>query len=115
VRSVSEFLGVAIVLPPDLGERFHVGGSERRMPNVQRRLRRSPVGWIWKHVPQGTRSRLFIRFEHWNVRRNREGPGVADAPEAARWSAETERRLREHFARDEAQFAQRYGVDLPWR
>ena len=68
VTAIEEFLGVAAVLPEGLGERYHVGGSQRRFPNVQRRLRRSPVGWVWKRVPQGTRSRLFIRFDHWNVR-----------------------------------------------
>ncbi len=115
ITSILEFLGVAVVLPEGLGERFHVGGSRRRFPNVQRRLRRSPVGWLWKRVPQGTRSRLFIRFDHWNVRRDPNGGADAGAVAAPRWSAETERRLREHFASDEAELANRRGIELPWR
>jgi hypothetical protein len=114
ITSILKFLGVAVVLPDGLGERFHVGGSRRRFPNVQRRLRRSPVGWLWKRLPQGTRSRLFIRFDHWNVRRDANGGG-GDAVDAPRWSAETERRLREHFASDEAELAERRGIELPWR
>jgi Sulfotransferase domain len=114
ITSILEFLGVAVVLPESLGERYHVGGSQRRFPNVQRRLRRSPVGWMWKRIPQGTRSRLFIRFDHWNVRRDADDAADAGAI-GPRWSAETELRLREHFARDEAALAQRRGVELPWR
>jgi hypothetical protein len=115
ITAIEEFLGVAVVLPEGLGERHHVGGSQRRFPNVQRRLRRSPVGWAWKRLPQGTRSRLFIRFDHWNVRRDDNRADDAGAAETARWSAETERRLREHFARDESELASRHGVELPWR
>jgi hypothetical protein len=115
VTSIEEFLGVAVVLPEGLGERYHVGGSQRRFPNVQRRLRRSPVGWVWKRIPQGTRSRLFIRFDHWNVRRDGDDADAGDAGSAQRWSPETERRLREHFARDEAALAAHHGVELPWR
>jgi hypothetical protein len=111
LRSIFEFLGVAVVLPEGLGERFHVGGSQRRFPNVQRRLRRSPVGWLWKRMPQGTRSRLFIRFDHWNVRTEADDAG----PAGPRWSDETEARLRAHFAADEAELASRHGLELPWR
>ncbi|HEX4491506.1 MAG TPA: sulfotransferase [Acidimicrobiia bacterium] len=108
---IYEFLGVSVVLPDGLGERFHVGGSQRRFPNVQRRLRRSPVGWLWKRMPQGTRSRLFIRFDHWNVRRDEP---AAEGDEGGRWSAETEARLRAHFAADEAALADRFALELPW-
>jgi hypothetical protein len=113
IGAICEFLDVPVVLPEGLGERFHVGGSKRRFPNVQRRLRRSPVGWLWKQMPQGTRSRLFIRFDHWNVRRDE--PVAVGDPSAARWSAETEARLRAHCAADEQTLAQRFGLDLPWR
>jgi hypothetical protein len=112
LSAIYEFLGVPVVLPDGLGERYHVGGSKRRFPNVQRRLRRSPVGWAWKRLPQGTRSRLFIRFDHWNVRRE---PAAADAATGPTFSEETETRLRAHFAADEAALAQRSGIELPWR
>jgi len=113
IRAICEFLDVPVVLPEGLGERFHVGGSRRRFPNVQRRLRRSPVGWVWKQLPQGTRSRVFIRFDHWNVRRDE--PDGADAATGPRWSESTEARLRAHFAADEAELAERFGLELPWR
>jgi hypothetical protein len=113
LTSVCEFLGVAIVLPEGLGERHHVGGSQRRFPNVQRRLRRSPIGWAWNRLPQGTRSRLFIRFDHWNVRRG-SAPAGADA-DGPRWSVATETRLRAHYAADEGLLAARWGLELPWR
>jgi hypothetical protein len=62
-------------------------------------------------MPQGTRSRLFIRFDHWNVRRDEP---AAEGDEGARWSAETEARLRAHFAADEAALADRFALELPW-
>jgi hypothetical protein len=112
LQSIYEFLGVPVVLPEGLGERYHVGGSQRRFPNVQRRLRRSPVGWVWRRLPQRTRSRAFIRFDHWNVRTELDDGAETSGP---RWSADTESRLRAHFADEEAQLASRFGVELPWR
>jgi hypothetical protein len=112
LQSIYEFVGVPVVLREGLGERYHVGGSRRRFPNVQRRLRRSPVGWVWRRLPQRTRSRAFIRFDHWNVRAELDEDTETGGP---RWSADTEARLRAHFAADEAQLASRFGLDLPWR
>jgi len=111
LRSIFEFLDVAVALPERLDERHHVGGSRRRFPNVQRRLRRSPVGWLWKRLPQRTRSRAFIRFDHWNVRQDPDAGAVGDAP---RWSPVTEARLRDHYGADEAGLAGRFGLELPW-
>jgi Sulfotransferase domain len=116
LTSIFQFLGVAVVLPEGLGERYHVGGSQRRFPNVQRRLRHSPVSWAWNRLPQGTRSRLFIRFDHWNVRHDpvhAADDGADTAP--PRWRFETEARLRVHFAKDEERLAAHSGVELPWR
>ncbi|MDQ1466186.1 MAG: hypothetical protein QOH10_601, partial [Actinomycetota bacterium] len=112
LTAICQFLDVSVVLPEGLGERYHVGGSQRRFPNVQRRLRRSPVGWVWQRLPQRTRNRAFIRFDHWNVRRE---PEVVGEAAGARWSPDTETRLRAHFAADEAALAARHGVSLPWR
>jgi hypothetical protein len=112
LRAIFEFLAVPVVLPERLDERHHVGGSQRRFPNVQRRLRRSPVGWLWKRLPQRTRSRAFIRFDHWNVRKDADDAAEAGGP---RWSTDTENRLREHFGADEAALAGRFGVELPWK
>ena len=112
LRSIYAFLDVPVALPDGLGERYHVGGSRRRFPNVQRRLRRSPVGWVWRRLPQRTRSRAFIRFDHWNVRAELDDDTEAAGP---RWSPATEARLRAHFAADEAELADRTGVELPWR
>ena len=112
LRAIDEFLGVPVVLPDGLGERYHVGGSQRRFPNLQRRLRRSPVGWVWRKLPQGTRSRVFIKVDHWNVK-----PEATDdeaAQGAERWTAVTEARLREHYADDERRLAETHGVALPW-
>ena len=112
LQSIDEFLGVPVVLPEGLGARYHVGGSRRRFPNVQRRLRRSPVGWVWRRLPQRTRSRAFIRFDHWNVRKELDDDNGAGGP---RWSADTESRLRAHFAADEHELATRSGLELPWQ
>jgi hypothetical protein len=111
LRSIYDFLDLRVLLPERLGERFHVGGSQRRFPNVQRRLRRSPVGWVWRRLPQRTRSRTFMRFDQWNVRRDPDDVADGGGP---RWSADTETRLRAHFGADEADLASRFGVVLPW-
>jgi hypothetical protein len=103
---------VTMALPDRLDERHHVGGSRRRFPNVQRRLRRSPVGWLWKRLPQRTRSRAFIRFDHWNVRKDADDRAGA---RGARWSSETEARLLDHYGADEAVLARRFDLELPWR
>jgi hypothetical protein len=115
LRSIFEFLEVPVVLPEGLGERYHVGGSQRRFPNVQRRLRRSPVGWAWRRLPQRTRSRAFIRFDHWNVRPESDDleGGGADGG-ASRWSPDTETQLRDHYRLDEAGLASGNDVVLPW-
>lgn len=112
LQSIYEFLGVPVVLPDGLGERYHVGGSRRRFPNVQRRLRRSPVGWVWRRLPQRTRSRAFIRFDHWNVRKELDDDAEGNGP---RWRADTEARLRAHFAADERELSARFGLELPWQ
>ena len=111
LRSVCEFLGVPFVPPDGLGERYHVGGSQRRYPNVQRRLRRSPVGWAWRRLPQRIRSRAFIRFDHWNVRSE---PDAGDEAGGPRWTPDTERHLRAHYRADEARLASRYQLELRW-
>ena len=111
LRSIFEFLGVTMVLPDRLDERHHVGGSRRRFPNVQRRLRRSPVGWLWKRLPQRTRSRAFIRFDHWNVRKDADDGAGGGGP---RWSSDTEARLLDHYGADEAGLARRFDLELPW-
>ncbi len=105
LRTIHEFLGVAAVLPDGLGERYHVGGSRRRFPNLQRRLRRSPVGWVWRRLPQGRRAKLFIRFDHWNVRAD-DPPD--DSAESA-FSTETEARLRAHYGADTEGVRATYG------
>jgi hypothetical protein len=111
LRSIFEFLDVAMMVPDRLDERHHVGGTRRRLPNVQRRLRRSPVGLLWKRLPQRTRSRAFIRFDHWNVRRDSNELAAGDGP---RWSADTQARLIDHFGADEAALSARFGLELPW-
>jgi hypothetical protein len=119
MAAIHGFLGVPVLLPEGLGERYHVGSSQRRFPTLQRRLRRSPVGALWRRLPQGTRSRAFMRFELWNVRRDPPQGNDIEEPEGAGsgapWTAETERRMRAHFAADERALAERYGIELPWR
>jgi hypothetical protein len=119
LTAIHGFLGVPVLLPEGLGERYHVGSSQRRLPGLQKWLRHSPVGSLWRRLPQGTRSRLFMRFELWNVRRDAPPPTDVEQPDgaapAAPWTPETERRLRTHFAGDEHRLADRYGIELPWQ
>jgi hypothetical protein len=119
IAAMHGFLGVPVLLPEGVGDRYHVGTSRRRFPTLQRRLRSSPAGSLWRRLPQGTRSRAFMRFELWNVRRGAPPGRDIEQPDddgrGAPCTAETERRLRAHFAADQRALAERYGIELPWQ
>ena len=98
--------------PTGLGERYHVGGSrapvpERATPAAaltgRMGVEAAPAG----HAQPGVHPLRPLEREARGHRRR----GRARAP---RWSAETEARLREHFAADERRLAETHGVALPW-
>jgi hypothetical protein len=122
---VHEFLGVSTDFVPDnLGVRYRVGATERRLPwpnpnsavspgRVKRRLRRSATAQAgWRRLPKAPRTQikrgvdeLVYRVDLWN-RRSR--------PSIEQPTSETEDRLREHFAQEGGELTAQLGVSPPW-
>jgi Sulfotransferase family len=125
LRRIHAFLGVrADFLPADLGVRYRVGGTERRLGllaadspmhpwTLQRRLTRSGAARrVWHALsPRGRHridhalARATYRLDLWNRREGRRGPG--DDQDALA-------RLRAHYVADGALLERIVGVRPPW-
>jgi hypothetical protein len=104
--------------PPNLGERFRVGGSHRRVRGldlyrVQERIAASrPIRAAWRAMPRRLRTRVDETFKEAAYQvdvRNRVTTEATDAP-----SLETTARLREHFAADREKLRALIGAEPPW-
>lgn len=120
--AVFAFLGVDPGFrPPNLGRRYHDGGSHRRFAwldptSWQRAARRSGLlRGLWQRVPHSLRRRFLKRF-NLAVRRlflwNRVPVDAAAEPDAP--SAATLARLRAHYREDEAHLRELLGSPPPW-
>lgn len=120
--AVFAFLGVdPDFRPPNLGRRYHDGGSHRRFAWLdpsgwQRAARRSGLlRGLWQRVPRSLRRRFLRRF-NLAVRRlflwNRVPVDAAAEPDAP--SAETIARLRAHYREDERHLRELLGSPPPW-
>ncbi|MBA3806810.1 MAG: sulfotransferase [Solirubrobacterales bacterium] len=125
LRRIYEFLGVrADFMPANVGERYRVGGSDRRFswlgtnsplnPWAMQRALTSSKGAtrLWHALPQTRRRqidglvrRVGYRMDLWN-RRSAAAP--VDDDEA------TINRLREHYAPDALRLAEQMGGEPPW-
>jgi Sulfotransferase family len=119
---VYEFLGISSDFVPDnLGTRYRVGGTNRRLSwswlragEARRALVRNPaVRFLWRSLPDAVRRPIDRGFERavykvdlWNRRKS------ADVYDPA---AATRGRLRAHFAQDADQLAALLGVVPPWQ
>lgn len=128
VRQTYEFLGVQPDFVPDnLGMRYRVGGTERRVGalaadsplhpwSVQRRLTSSSLArGLWRAIPEGGRraldrglDRVTYRLDLWNRRANAPAAGADDDERALE-------RLRAHFAPDAERLERLTGCRPPWR
>lgn len=133
---IQEFIGVrADFEPPNLGERYRVGATERGFSwmspsswmsptsplspqGVQRALgRNSAARAIWHAIPQAHQLRLgrpYERIARRAARRNRRS-APNEVGTNAEPSLETLVRLREHYARDAMQLAVLLGVTPSWQ
>jgi hypothetical protein len=119
---VFAFLGVDPGFrPPNLGSRYHDGGSHRRfawldLTSWQRGARRSALlSGLWRRVPRSQRRRLLRRFNLVSRRLflwNRVAVDAAAEPDAP--SAETLARLRTHYREDEECLRELLGAAPPW-
>lgn len=119
------FLGVrADFTPENIGARYRVGGTERRISwlgtgswlnpwSIQKAVTaRTTVRSLWHALPEPTRrhiDRVFARgayrLDLWNRRTKTETVDSDDA---------TLKRLRAHYAQDARQLAALLGSDPPW-
>jgi hypothetical protein len=120
--SVFGFLGVdPNFRPPNLGQRYHEGGSRRRfawldLTTWQRAARGSAaLRRLWQRVPRSRRLRILRRYDllaqrlfFWNRVPVDAGTDRDPAGE------ETLARLRVHYRADEQRLRELLGAALPW-
>jgi hypothetical protein len=121
LASVLHFLGVDDTFrPANLGERYRVGGSRRRLRRLDlHRLegsvaRNRGARAAWHALPPAVRARVDRTFKEAAYQvdvRNR--VTSADAPSADP-AAEASTRLREHFAADRELLSSLLGYEPPW-
>jgi hypothetical protein len=120
LHRVQEFLGVtADFLPDNVGERYRVGGTGRRLSwldlhAVQSAARRiSVIRALWHALPEATQRRIDLgfrdtvyRFDLWN----RHNKSSIDDP-----SPSTLNQLRAHFTQDTDRLTTLLGAPPPWK
>jgi hypothetical protein len=119
---VFAFLGVDPGFrPPNLGSRYHDGGSHRRfawldLTKWQRTARRSALlSGLWRRVPRSLRRGALKRFNLASRRLflwNRVAVDTAAEPDTP--SPEALARLRDHYREDEARLRELLGATPPW-
>jgi hypothetical protein len=68
MQKVYKFLDIESILPKNLGERFHRGGTKVRFPDFKSFARKLPLARaLWGLLPLRMRIRLNFSFERWNV------------------------------------------------
>lgn len=67
VSRVYNFLDIENILPNNLGQRYHQGGSKQRWPKIKNIKNYFPVKQLWKCFPQRYRRRFKYWFEQYNV------------------------------------------------
>ncbi len=120
--TIFAFLGVDPGFrPPNLGSRYHDGGSHRRfawldLTSWQRAARRSArLSGLWQRLPRSARRRALKRFNLVSRRLflwNRVPVDTEAEPDTP--SAETLTRLRAHYREDEARLRELLGTPPPW-
>lgn len=120
--AVFAFLGVDPEFrPPNLGRRYHDGGSRRRfawldLTRWQRAARGSAaLSGLWQRAPRPLRLRILRRFNLASRRLflwNRVPVDAVKEPDTP--SAETLARLRDHYREDERRLRELLGGPPPW-
>lgn len=108
IDAIREFLGLATDFnPPNLGKRYHVGGTRQRFPGLVPALRRiPPLRWLWRRLPKDRRGGIWAWFF----------TQVNVVPEAAEeMPADLRRRLADHFHDDVEELSRLIGMRPPWK
>ncbi len=68
IGSIMSFLGLSTgFVPPNLGKRYHAGGTRRRIRSIDKLRKVGVARRLWRLLPQKRRRRLFGRIEKWNA------------------------------------------------
>lgn len=92
VAKVHKFLDVSLVTPSNLGQKYHRGGVQLRLPAAKAVIRRSPLNLVWQNIPFKYQRWVRCWFNQWNVI-----PDEATSPNLPR---ELASRLIGHYRRD---------------
>ncbi len=119
LASVLRFLGVSdAYAPDDLGRRFRVGGSRRRVRRFdldrleQRVAANRALRSAWHVLPDGLRDRLNGGFKELKYQADIRNRVVQPQAESRHEAAE--RRLRAHYADDRERLRALIGREPPW-
>ena len=103
--TVLRFLGLgADFTPPNLGKRYHVGGTRKRLP-VEVFKKVGLLRRMWKIIPEKHRRRFLYWFEQWNTLPDKQ----------PRMLPETRQRLVEFYRDDVKRLRQMLGIEVPWK
>jgi hypothetical protein len=108
LKRVLDFLGLPQAFAPrGLGEVMHAGGGSNRIPHGLRVWLRQQalIARLWALVPPQQQGRLRFLYERWNNRKRKEPLPL---------QADTEQRLRAHFAADAKRLEALGFAPAPW-
>lgn len=106
LRRIYAFLGIAQVLPGDLGRRDHQGGTRQRLPGLKAFVKRTPLRHLLNALPGPVRRSWAYWFDQWNV--------VPEAAGAVPLAPEALADLRARYAADAGRLAALLGAPPPW-
>jgi hypothetical protein len=106
---IYRFLCVEVLLPSNLGQRFHQGGRRQRIPIAAKIARVMPVRTARALLPIGLRRRLaywHFTFEQWNT--------IPDKSNEIPLTPRTLRALQKHYEADAAVLERIMQCPMPW-
>lgn len=107
METVMEFLELPpAYTPSNLGKRYHQGGVRRRYPRLKAFLKRTPLEWIWRRVPDRVKRTVDFWYELYNVVPDEQGQSLV--PDHVRG------KLTEFYRADVNNLEELLGLRVPW-
>lgn len=105
-RDLLAFLGVEEFVPGSLGQRFHEGGTQERMPWLRKAAMIGGIRRLWHLIPGRYRRPVTYWFHQFNI--------VKERPDESLLSGETGKRLIDYFQPDVQALESLIGRKVPW-